>query len=494
MAIKTVKITEFDGGITRDIRTQSTNKFKLSTNFDIFSDSKRMQPFRALEANETKNINITQFIQTNSQVYGFGTTVDTAIAKIYKKNGNLITADWIEDRAVNGSGAREENVFFEYKDYLYFWEAGARLTRHGDITGTATNATYQTIAYTNVAQPVHHPADDIAYFFSDNKVHKLNDTAWSLAALTLPDNLIITSATAYGNYLAIGCKSTEIAGHSTVFLWDRDSSLTTISEKIDWGRGDLMILNVLDGVLVGISNISTGFFGIKPKIHIKGYTGSLTFLQELDVDSTTTGDEDYSIPDGAKGIIQNGKLYFPLHSNSATVPRNYTGIWVIGRHEVGSPFAATMAYKVDTTDAIDTIEGFNIFEDYLWVAHSSDGSVDRINDQAGGSNESTATYESYIFTGNNSEQTKKLIKVAVMTEPQPTAGTTKLEYKADADSSWTTIFTNSTDDDIEHTAVNIEATGVNLREFKEVQFKITSTGGTVITGFKFDYEEINRGI
>lgn len=487
--IKEKKINQFDGGVTRDLRVQSANKFKVTKNFDIFSDSKKLQPFRALEANETKNINITQFIQTNDQIYGYGTTAGASVAKIYKKSGDIITGDWTEDQNVEGLGAREENVFFEYKDYLYFWEARARLARHGDITGTSSNETYQTIAYTNVAQPVHHLADDIAYFFSDNKVHKLNDTSWTSDVLELPDNLIITSACAYGDYLAIACKSKELTGHSIVFLWDRDSSLTTISEKIDWGVGDLMIIAVLDGVLVGLSNISTNStLGFKEKIHIKGYSGGLSFLRELDVDNTTTGDSRCYIPNGAKGVIKNGKLYFPLETGASADAKNYTGIWVVGRHEVGSPFAVTMAYKIDTDASSDQIQGFNIFQDYLFVAHSSDGSVDRTNDQEV---YPTAIYESYIFTGDDSSQTKKLLRATVFVEPQPSGGTFTLKYKRDAESSWTTIFTDSTENQIRHTSVNIESDGSNLGLFKEVQFRIESTGGTVITGLKFSYEEID---
>lgn len=487
--IKTIKIDQFDGGITRDLRMQSHNKFKITKNFDIFSDSKRLQPYRNLIANETKNINITQFLQVNSQIYGYGVVVGYAIAKIYKKTdtSSLITDNWTEDRNVEGAGAREGFIFFHYKNYLYFWEAGERLSRHGDITGIATNETYQTITYTNVAQPVHHPADDIAYFFSDNKVHKLDNTSWSLAVLTLPDNLIITSACAYGNYLAIGCKSKELTGHSVVFLWDRDSSLTTISDKIDWGEGDLMILEVLEGLLVGISNVSTKFFGLKPKIHIKGYSGSLSFIQELDVDSATTGDEDYKIASGAK-VVKNGKLYFSVHSGVSANAKNYTGIWVVGRHEIGSPFAVTMAYKIDTDASADQIQGFNIFDDYLFVAHSADGSVDRTNNNDA---YATAIYESYIFNGDSSLQTKKLLRAKVTVEPQSTGGTFTLKYKRDAETTWTTIFTDSTDGQIRHTALNIESSGANLGLFKEVQFRIESTNGTVITSIEFEFEEID---
>lgn len=491
MAIKEVKINRFDGGITKDLREQSSNKFAISKHFDNYSDNKRLIPYRGLEANETKNADIVKFLFSNNNIYGLGVVPGFARAKVYKKTGDIITGPWTEDQAVNRFGARSEKVFFEYKNYLYGWESNVRLWRHGDITGVATNETFKDIAYTNIAQPVHHPGGDTAYFFSDNRVHSLKDTTWTLDALDLlDDNLVITCGAVFGNYLAIGCKSKSL-GNSVVYLWDRDSSLQGVSEIIDWGVGDLVSLKIIDGLLYGITNVgSNSSLGIRPKIHIKAYDGRTNLIQEIDVDSVTSNDHSYFAT--GDSIVRNNKLYFSVHSGSSANAGNFTGIWVTGRHELGSKLSTTLAYKVDTDAFSDQIQGFNFFQDYLFVAHSSDGSVDRIDNQ--NNYIQSSIYESYIFTDNDSSTNKKLIGVTVMTEPLPENGQIILEYKRDAESSWTTIFTTTTNDEIKHSAINIESSSFALGEFKEVQFRIESKGGSVITGFKFKFETIDNDL
>ena len=201
--IKTT-INRFDGGRSGDLRQPSSNSYSITKHFNIFSNPRKLTPYRSLEANETKNFFIVKFLQVNSNIYGYGVAAGGNVGKVYKKVGNIITSAWTEDRNVEGSGARDKRVFFHYKDNIYMWEGapGARLVKHGDITGTATNATFKTISFTDVAQPVHHPADDIAYFFADNDVHKLDGSTWNEGGgdnspvLVLPTNLIITSATA----------------------------------------------------------------------------------------------------------------------------------------------------------------------------------------------------------------------------------------------------------------------------------------------------------
>ena len=81
-----------------------------------------------------------------------------------------------------------------------------------------------------------------------------------------------------------------------------------------------------------------------------------------------------------------------------------------------------------------------------------------------------------------------------MTEPLPTAGQVVIKYRKDEDlnddTTWTTIFTNTTDNSISHDAVNIS--GEVLTQYKEIQFRIESTGGAVITGLKYKYEFIDK--
>ena len=88
--------------------------------------------------------------------------------------------------------------------------------------------------------------------------------------------------------------------------------------------------------------------------------------------------------------------------------------------------------------------------------------------------------------------TKKLVGVTVETEALPTAGQVVLKYRKDEETSWTTIFTNTTDNSLSHSAINIESTGVTLPQFKEIQFQIISTGNAVITGLRFKIEIIDK--
>lgn len=73
-------------------------------------------------------------------------------------------------------------------------------------------------------------------------------------------------------------------------------------------------------------------------------------------------------------------------------------------------------------------------------------------------------------------------------------GQVVLKYKKDRELSWTTIFTETSDIKLRHTAINIESSGATLPLYREIEFRLESTKGMSITGFKFKYEEIEDDI
>jgi len=79
-----------------------------------------------------------------------------------------------------------------------------------------------------------------------------------------------------------------------------------------------------------------------------------------------------------------------------------------------------------------------------------------------------------------------------MTDALPAAGQVVLKYRKDEDTSFTTIFTHTTDNSISHDAVNIESSGAQLPEFREIIFRIESTGNAKITGLKFKYDVLPK--
>ena len=73
-----------------------------------------------------------------------------------------------------------------------------------------------------------------------------------------------------------------------------------------------------------------------------------------------------------------------------------------------------------------------------------------------------------------------------MTEYLPKYASYTLKYRTDNNTAWTTIFTESADNSISHSAINIESSGDSLpKDYKEIQFQILSTGGAEITELSF---------
>ena len=72
----------------------------------------------------------------------------------------------------------------------------------------------------------------------------------------------------------------------------------------------------------------------------------------------------------------------------------------------------------------------------------------------------------------------------------PAAGQIVLDYLVNETTSWTTIFTWSTDNELYHEARSQETDDVTFAQFREVDFRIRSTGNAVPTGLYVQYEEV----
>lgn len=478
-------IRKFGGGISDDPRQPTSNGFAMAKHFDI-SDKYRLTPLHGTVANETKAYDIKKFLYapfvaaTTYRLYGYGVKSGTTAPAIYIYDIDAGVPDvtsWATpasgESSVNG---RNTDAFFYYKNFIYMWTGANSLTRFNVIT-PATTDNYQTIAFTTVAQPVHHLADDVAYFFSDNKVHSLNNATWTSDVLTLPDNMYIVSACSHGNYLAITCnpKSTQ-NGNPVTFLWDRDSSLTTLNERIDMGEGAVKHIASLDGQLIAVVNFFTNnTYGLNQgAVIIKRIVGNSSItIKTLPIDNTSSVLYTTS-------FIKNNKLYFPAKLiNDGDTNMGIYAVDSLGR------------INLEVIDADATsFDGIYCIGNLWWLAHSGDGSVNRT--VVDGTFGTSSIYESQKLTGGDYDQEKKLIGVTVMFDPLPAAGSVTLKYRKNEETSWTTIFAHTTDNSISHGAINIESTGATLPVFKEIQFRIESSGGSIITGLKFKYQELDN--
>jgi len=325
-----------------------------------------------------------------------------------------------------------------------------------------------------------HPADDIAYFFTDNIVHKLNNTSWTEAVLTLPSNLTITDAEPVGNFLAIACQPKDTTDKSVVFLWDRDSSLTTISGKIDWGEGNLLYIAMLDGVLVGvtdwylnnIASFNEGRFVVKTAV---GERSKIVRQKETPSGGAIPFSPN-SLANLTTKIVRDDKMYFPVATTDGS------GNTLRGVGVVDSTGGFTLHY---VEEEATSIEGIFSLGNYWFIAHSNDGSINRTDDN--GNYNFTSIYETRILSMGDSSRVKKLLRVTVITEPLMSGEQVVVKYKKDDDTTFaTTVLTHSTTNEIQLSS-EVDSNGNTLPNFREITFRLESTGGARITGLKYDY-------
>jgi hypothetical protein len=500
--MKEIIINQFNGGVSDDIRENSSNKFAISKHFDIISNPNRLTPLRSTEQDTNDGSSATgmkqYFVQdfcyaSNGKFYGLGRKAANSHTKLFYKD-NPSTGNWTVPANSESGLALVRGCLFEYKDHLLGFESTNKIFEYGDLSGTpvyAANGVTLGSAITTVAQGLV-GKDDNAYMFYNNIVVRVNSSfTVTDAALTLPSNFKITSATKYGNLLAIACASKTSnggSGKSTVFLWDYVSP--DVTETIEWGDGLLMVLENIEGVLVGVAdkNMSASAVGARPNTSmvIRKYTGSGSVVDK-EIFCVATNASNYLKQYKA---VKNNKLYFLASVSTATNGTTFNeGVWVFGRKNINSNYTLTLECVDEAAVLNNPINSFATAGDYFILSVGTDGTITKTDDAVTYS--FTSVYESQIFNNGDSSRPKQLLGVACMYAPLPSAGQVVMKYRLDAQTDWTTIFTDGTDSAVAHEAVNIESSGVDFPIFKEIQFRIESTGGAEITGIKFQYEVIN---
>lgn len=489
----TLKVNNFFNGIEDDIRKQSLNGFAITKHFDIFSNPQRLTPYRSLEADTETSVSSTdlkqylvrdfKYASASAKEYGLGQTGAGLTKIVYKADAT--SGLWTLPASSEGNGAVKNGCFFEYIDYLWGFQGTNQIWKYGPLSGTPTiTNSVATVAstITSVADGVIASGDGYAYMAYNNIIVRITDAgAVSDLAIDIPSNLKITSITNYGSYIAIGASpKSPFNGQSKVFIWGLSSDL--FKETIDWGEGELRVLEAVEGILIGITdrylNNTTG--AGRGSMIIQGYSGgSVQVLKEIFTQALTGK----TIP--LSKAVKNNRLFWAakIMTNSAGTTYN-EGIWSFGRKNSAYPFSLTLDI-IDENINTSGIDGFGTAANYFFIAHSSDGSVDKTNDAA--TYAFTSVYESQIFDMYEASLSKKLLKFTVYTAPLPASASVTVKYRINSETNFTTIGTFTTLGGISRDFINIESTGENFPTFKEVQFRIESvTGGAEITGFKIE--------
>jgi len=481
-----IKFDTTNGGMTNDARDTTPGVFRVTKNFDNYTNTHKLTPHRSMEVDAVTEstldeFRITKFVPTSSGLFGFGvvSSADSHAQVYVKTTASDPTAVWTTASGTSTSasgGARSDVLFVLYRNYLY----GANSTgvwKYGDISGSPGTQTFTYNEYTTnvpTAQGIVHSKDDILYIPSNAKIIVNNAGSWSVG-LTLPTNSTITSICEHGNYLAIACDQPE--GTSVVYLWDRDSSLSTTSEKIDWGVGSLKLIENIGGTLVGISTTSANLTGLTPKVMIKYYNGAdVDIIKEYECSLATI----------VAGKQKFNNLFYFL-AEMTIEGTALKGLWKIAKKPGGG---LTVSFdrmpRNDTALDAGTLKGFYRWGDYVFIAYlvPTTGlyTVWRTNDQATYS--ASSIVETIKYDAGDAGAFKDTVGATVTFEPLPSGGSVSLAYKCDAETSFTTLFTHTTQDSVSHSAVNVESTGAKVPQHKLIEWRITSSGGAEITGFE----------
>ena len=512
--IQETTINRWDGGIVNDPRDPREATAQVVSNFDVLTDPYRMRPYRSAEDGNASQS--TQRIQNfaigkldsslNYALFGLGVTSGTTRAEVYYKNltqADLEDDTWDETAGNASTAGTSTNfnlfVYYERTGKFYGARDGTNIWSYDAVNTTFVDtATADTpaITYTQITNGVVHSMDTILYIGYYNSANNTSAIAsntngtWDITALTLPAGLRPRSLTEFGNFLAIACEpvsgTTPGFGKSVVFLWDRDSSLP--SETIYWsGDERLLVLNDVNGYLVGVS-FAVGATRLDNRVVFRFLNGSNpTKIAEIVSSSSVS----ISLLDSKQTFNNRLHFYIGITLNEAF----RVGVWSIG----GSPENWTIIHERtlnnDTaiTQSTLNMHGFLFAGDYLFQSYDVNSSTYTISKTASTSSyAATSIYESKIFNEGDASLKKQLVGVTVMFEALPTAGVVVLKYKKDEETSYTQIFSDGTDDAVSHSAVNIESSGARLPEYKEISFRVESTGGAVITGLSWQSEVVGK--
>lgn len=480
-----LKINNFSGGVSDDPRASSASQFIIAKHFDIFSNPNRLTPYRSFETDTNDGSSSTGMKQyflkdflyasASPKLYALGQNSSGYTQIFYKEDAT--TGNWITPGSSQGNGIVQNGCLVEYKDYIWGFQGTTQVFKWGTLSGTPsiTNTAGTVGTISSVAQGVI-AKDDNLYLPYNNKLARVTSGGTvNDAVLTLPTNLKITSICNFGNYLAIGCAPVaSYNGSSKVFLWNLTSD--DVQESIDWGEGDLRVLENIEGMLVGITDryLNNTAGAGRGSMIIQGYTGGYPQVLKEVFTTALTG---ITMP--ISKAVKNNRVFFAAKIFTSDTDYN-EGIWSFGRKNANYPYALSLDY-IDENVSTSGIQTFGSAANYFFIAHSADGSVDKINDSAVYT--FSSIYETQIFNFGDIDTDKRLDAVKVSFRKMASGESITVKYKVDGATSWTTIGTFDTDDALSHTFLREETAGVDFKSGREFRFQITSTGGAEITGF-----------
>lgn len=487
-------IESFYGGISDDARIQKADIFQIASHLDIFSNPRKIKPYSDMVANQnTANaakaflITMFRYVPGVAKLYGLGIkTGGGSKPKLYEKSGSIITGDWTATTSGerSGSGAVYTKCLVDFHNYLYGGISGvSKVWAFGDVTSSPTFIDTATTLGTVTAQGIT-TVDDLLLLPANNTVLKKNGAGsgptdqWTVG-ITLPSEYTVTDLCEIGDKVAIAVRNVDFNKSSKVAIWDKVSA--DPDQWIDFGPGQLWILDCLEGNLVGISSVG-GVTG-DASLSVKWWGGGSQAQQKFELISDDTT---LTIYGNHTKVKSKHQLVFPIQIKLGGV--TYTQNFAIGRKNVGYPWAYTFAHRLNNdTDLSGSVNGQYKYGGTYFVAFNDDGSINRTNNGVYAS--TTPFLISQKFTaelqgGADARRlTKQFMMAGLLTDVLTTGQSASLYYRVNSTSAWVLIHTYLYGDD--SIGLGFEAgqdVNGDFASMKEWEFKLVPGSGAIITG------------
>jgi hypothetical protein len=260
----------FNGGLAEGRYDKRSNVALDMYHYDAFTDPTVLHNHRANQKDTYNGVNENVYVydasvRSNGTYIGLGNDRSSPQKCIfYRKNNTDLNSYWspsVVDAAPSTSYTPFYNGTFAFQTYVYglCWTSGGAtvsLYRYeGDANATSMGTFSPTVAATTIPRVTVHSQDATAYIAIGKTISKFTGTTITANVLTLPYTILSTCE--YGLYLAILCVTD--AGKGIVYLWGRNTAITTLQELYIAGDDSPKYMYNINGRLIVVSaSINSG--------------------------------------------------------------------------------------------------------------------------------------------------------------------------------------------------------------------------------------------
>lgn len=515
--MRTATVHNFKG-IADDRFAPLGGEFAIAKHFDTLTHPRRLQPLRSMIADATGTLIGNIIVATNGQMYAVGTAFDNpTLGELYVRSGYSTGNQFqsLVNRQLSGQTVVYD-LLVDYKEAgqvrTIYWASNNTLAA-SDPAG-ASSADTQALTFSSIGQGLVHPKDKILYIpYRTSTAQYIatvspnaasfgafdNGQAWSFA---FPTQYRAYCLSYYGNYLAVPqttpAGTTQLA--SLVYLWSRDKTLSGPDDLIPWGEGSLQVLNNVGGSLVGISTYSANVldsFQDFDSILIKVWNGGPEpeLVAELKAMHLAGSGNPRCTINPRVNFVSHNRLYFSVKIDPGdSIQPVRQGLFSVGKNKIDGRWSVNL-------ERISTPEGNVIAAalsgDSVAMVYDAVGNVVKTisGPTASSTHTNTSVYESGVNPGMDEEDKyfdKKLYGVRVNHLPLPANASVVLKYRINsngADTDWLTVYSQTTPGE-----TGFKTSRATLAQFskgRDIEWRIESMGGAVVTGFTYYYDPVN---